>query len=185
MTFEAVLDGMKASLRHQSDGEAAWLSTARPYPPASTTALQVAEGELGRKIHPHLRRVLGEIANGGVGPGNGLVGVSSGHADDEGRTLVAFTRFLTEAFPSLPTNAVGLCDWGGSVWSALGGENDESILTLWEGGVVQTPWVFDEWLACWFEGRDLFHEMFEWKELRLKSFVTHSPVQAIGRRLGI
>ena len=38
-------------------------------------------------IPPLLRRLLAEVANGGFGPGSGLIGVQGGSAADQGRTI--------------------------------------------------------------------------------------------------
>jgi len=45
--------------------------------PASTVALEQAEARLGTRLPPVLRRVYAEVANGGFGPGFGLMSIDA------------------------------------------------------------------------------------------------------------
>jgi hypothetical protein len=66
----------------------------RPLPaPASLADVEAAEAALGCRLPTLLRRVLAEVADGGFGPGYGLLGVGpGGWTDDRGQQLVAAAR---------------------------------------------------------------------------------------------
>lgn len=54
----------------------------RPLPAhASPEALDAAEGRMRVRIPPLLRRLYAEVANGGFGPGRGIIGIQSGWTD--------------------------------------------------------------------------------------------------------
>jgi hypothetical protein len=60
----------------------------RPLPAqASEDQLAAAEGRLGFALPPLLRRLYGEVANGGFGPGPGILGVKGGQKNDHGKTV--------------------------------------------------------------------------------------------------
>jgi hypothetical protein len=85
--------------------------------PASEQAVREAEALLGESLPPLLRRIFLEIANGGIGPGYGLLGVRGGHADDmrnNGLDLLAAEHLQTEAVRLWP-----LCHWGCAIYSLV------------------------------------------------------------------
>jgi hypothetical protein len=55
--------------------------------PASATTLEASERELGVRFPTLLRRLYLEVANGGFGPGPGLVGVRGGATTDRGKSI--------------------------------------------------------------------------------------------------
>jgi hypothetical protein len=60
----------------------------RPLPPPATPdQLAAAEGRLGVRLPPLLRRLLLELANGGFGPGPGILGVTGGWTTDHGKAI--------------------------------------------------------------------------------------------------
>lgn len=63
----------------------------KPLPPPATVAeVEAAEAVLGHPLPALLRRILLEVANGGFGPGYGLLGVGAGGwTDDRRQDLVA------------------------------------------------------------------------------------------------
>ncbi len=58
------------------------------YPPTSEEILAKAEANLGFAIPPLLRQIYAHAANGGFGPGYGIIGVEEGHASHLGDVLV-------------------------------------------------------------------------------------------------
>jgi hypothetical protein len=76
----------------------------RPLPPPATEAeVAAAEAAIGAALPPLLRRVYTEVANGGFGPGYGLLGVGpGGWTDDHRRDLVAMLRSNREGSAQLP-----------------------------------------------------------------------------------
>src|SRR3954469_1135410 len=81
------------------------------YPPATSESLMETEARLGFRLPPLLRRLYSSVANGGFGPGAGLVGVKGGHPDVDGRTLDAlYVALRSEWWPQ--EGLLPLWDWG-------------------------------------------------------------------------
>lgn len=70
----------------------------RPLPPPATEAqVAAAEGRYGIAFPPLLRRLYLEVANGGFGPGSGLLGVSGGARSVKGRSMEQLYDTMLEA----------------------------------------------------------------------------------------
>jgi SMI1 / KNR4 family (SUKH-1) len=70
----------------------------RPLPaPASEEQLADAERRLGFALPPLLRRLYAEVANGGFGPGPGILGVKGGQRNDHGKTVEDLHAEMLEA----------------------------------------------------------------------------------------
>ena len=70
----------------------------RPLPaPATQEQLDDAERRIGFALPPLLRRLYAEIANGGFGPGPGLLGVTGGWRTDHGKTVEDLHAEMLEA----------------------------------------------------------------------------------------
>ncbi|HSK51460.1 MAG TPA: SMI1/KNR4 family protein [Clostridia bacterium] len=70
----------------------------RPLPPPATEAqVAAAEGRYGIAFPPLLRRLYLEVANGGFGPGSGLLGVSGGARSVKGRSMEQLYETMLEA----------------------------------------------------------------------------------------
>lgn len=97
----------------------------RPAPPATAAAVAAAEARIGFPLPPLLRRLYLEVANGGFGPGFGILGVSDdGHTDDEGRSIADLHAHLSAPNPgdpawAWPAGHLAICDWGCATWSVL------------------------------------------------------------------
>jgi len=53
------------------------------YPPAPKSVIVAAEKKLGFPLPPLLRQIYGKLANGGFGPGHGLIGLEGGYPVEE------------------------------------------------------------------------------------------------------
>jgi hypothetical protein len=124
-------------------------------PVVSTVDLNRAEAELGHRLPGLLRRLYHEVANGGFGPGYGLLGIGAGgHTDDvRKRARVDADRSQAAGRPLLR-----VCDHGCGIATLL----DMS-------GRTDDLWIFDPnrseedelrpdgstlagWLEAWVEG---------------------------------
>ena len=92
------------------------------FPPTTFETVAAAEVRLGFRLPPLLRRIYTEVANGGIGPGTGLVGLSGGALayDGSGKpyNLVEY-YFLYRKQEVLPEIHHDFTD-GSSVFSAAG-----------------------------------------------------------------
>ena len=70
----------------------------RPLPPPATEEqLAAAERRVGFALPPLLRRLYAEVANGGFGPGPGILGVTGGWRNDHGKTVEDLHAVMLEA----------------------------------------------------------------------------------------
>jgi hypothetical protein len=100
-----------------AEAKAAGLVERLPPPPAPATAAAVTEAEsLAGPLPPLLRRLYREVANGGFGPGYGLLGLRGGHTDD-GATAVDLRR--SEWWPRPPDRLLPVCHWGCAIYSLV------------------------------------------------------------------
>lgn len=92
----------------------------RPLPePATTAAVDAAEAHLGVALPSLLRRLYLEIANGGFGPGSGIVGVRGGWTTDRGRSIEDLYEEMSDSITEnpgwvWPAGLVPLVDYGGA-----------------------------------------------------------------------
>ena len=130
--------------------------------PASRELVESAELTLGFALWRDHRQVLMEIANGGFGPGDGLLGIPGGRLDDLGLSLIEMRkRLLSEA--ELARAIVPVCDWGCGIWSRVDCVTGE-ILTCDEMGTRRMGIEFGDWLEQWANGVNLWSKVFEYEE---------------------
>ena len=153
-------------------------------PAAAEMDLVRTEAVLGFGLPPLLRRIYGEVAGGGFGPGNGLFPLHpdrSGAWPEEGLVEV-HTRLVVES--QQPSTLLPLCDWGCAIWSCLDcASSDGPIVTLsGEHPPVNTGHDLRSWLTAWLSGTNLWSEMFEpGRAITLTSPFTREPVEASTR----
>jgi hypothetical protein len=98
--------------------------------PATKDAVQAAENELKLEIPELLRDCLTKVANGGFGPGYGLVGVGDGYQSDLGNLSSAFQQIQKDkesVGQAWPEKMLPFCEWGSAIFSCV----DCSTLQVW------------------------------------------------------
>lgn len=103
-------------------------------PVATEEQIARAEARFGFPIPRLLRRIYREVANGGFGPGYGLIGIEDGNARKSGLDVVGIYESQLHADTEdpgweWPLKLVPLFDWGGFVFSAGGFGNDDVPIT--------------------------------------------------------
>jgi hypothetical protein len=136
---------------------------------ASPSEVEWAETQLGFELPPLLRRVHLEVADGGVGPGYGLLSV---------RAAVDLHRKLS----CWPVPMVPLCDWGCAIWSCLDCRTESGpVVTLaGERGFFESGRHLGSWLQAWLNGVDLWKEMFEERRIVGTNPFTREPIEIVG-----
>jgi hypothetical protein len=155
------------------------------FPCATEQQLTRAEAELGFALPSLLRRLLGEVANGGFGPGFGLFGVEGGqpatiHADPTALSE-AYVRMLDdETWPRL---LLPICDWGCATWSCLDCRIDDGlVVTMASAELACTERTLGSWLRAWLDGVDLDAEMFEPGPVTISiNPFTKQPLKLVGQ----
>lgn len=150
--------------------------TFRAQPPASEAAVRATERRLGFRLPETLREIYLTVANGGFGPGYGVMGVEGGFTDDLGHTVADLYERYREGDPSDPTwlwpeSLVPICHWGCVIYSAVDcsqenapvyfvdvsgkepGEPMSSIIRLHKNSI-------DQWLVDWLDGKDLWGQVY-------------------------
>ena len=136
-----------------------------PLMPAPATAVEVAEGILGNPLPLLLRRLYLEVANGGFGPGYGVLGLRGGHTDDRKMTAVDLLAYLqapsSTAWPWLPKGLLPVCHWGCAIYSFVDCSRADGPMWAWdpnpgpndERALFRQPVTLAEWLRKWVDRR--------------------------------
>lgn len=95
-----------------------------PFPPISAARVRQAEEELGFDLPALLRRLYTEVANGGIGPGSGILGIGDG-AKQYRKDLVELHKSEIVArdddpqFEPPPLGLLGLCEYEAGITSSV------------------------------------------------------------------
>lgn len=157
-------------------------------PPATSTILAATEARLGFTLPPLLARVYTEVADGGFGPGYGLLSLVD--AESDGRSLSSV--YLDFRAGGWLERLLPLWDWGCAMWSCLDGRSDEgALITSNQGEFTVTHFTLHSWLHAWATDVDLSRETFEPSEVTRtginpftkKPMVFHGGPRSKGKRL--
>lgn len=146
-------------------------------PPCSPETIAKAEADLGFCLPHVLREVYTGVANGGFGPGYGIMGVHGGFTDDMGATAVSLYQSYREADREDPSWAwpfgwLPICHWGCVVYTVVDcarspnrvlfvGVGDREEGQPIEEVAVESRPSLTEWLDAWLSGVDLWDEVFK------------------------
>jgi SMI1 / KNR4 family (SUKH-1) len=144
----------------------------RPRRPASVRQVESEEARLGFSLPDLLRRIYLSVANGGFGPGYGVIGVEGGFTDDLGQTVGILHERWREPDPSDPSYAwpaghLPICHWGCAVYSVVDCTRAENPVYFWDPGLREegAPMgtavkphkpSLEAWLQSWLNGEDLW-----------------------------
>jgi hypothetical protein len=110
-------------------------------PPATPEAVAAAEESIGFPLPPLLRRLYVEVANGGFGPNEGILGVSGGAAQGNFADIAELYQDGPDPSGRIPAGLVLIYDWGcdfrdptGAMWCNHEGEH-------WPQGMNLTEWL--------------------------------------------
>jgi len=160
-----------------------------PAPPLFATApveaIHAAEAALGFGLPLLLRRLYLSVANGGFGPGGGILGVGGGYTDLDGKTLT--TLYLALRSQRWPQEILPFCDLGDAAWCCLDRRSgDDHIMIMSSGDLTRTSFTLFSWVEAWVSGADLNAQMFEFQDFSVVNPLTRRPlmVKARGRAKG-
>ena len=142
--------------------------------PIDVPELELAESSLGFPLPQLLKRLYLEIANGGFGPGYGLMGLVSGFRDDCGDTALESYELRVEPDPAepgwnWPAGLLPICTWGCAIYSCIDCSKsigfpmvifDPNLSASWDECLIPECDSFDEWIAIWAGGGDLWERMY-------------------------
>jgi hypothetical protein len=150
----------------------------RFFPPATPEALRAEEEKIGFPLPGLLREIYTHVANGGFGPGYGLLGVEDGALSDEGDTagtLYTAFRQIDPAEPAWrwPEKLLPICHWGCAIYSCLDCSKEAAPVIIFDphcydhedetsmarAFIPHAP-SFREWLEDWLAGVDLWERVY-------------------------
>jgi hypothetical protein len=152
MTEDEILDALRARL---AQGRPTDLERRRGAPqPVSAEAIEEAERVVGHALPPLLRRIYGEIANGGVGPFGGIEGLSGGYSSGPSmlKKYVSYLQGTPEpdAPPPPPPGVLFFCDFGCATWTLLDCRHPQGQMWWWDqGDRHKLNLTLPEWLGAW------------------------------------
>lgn len=145
-------------------------------PPTTAEAIAAAEAKIGVRLPPLLHAIYSEIANGGIGPGYGLIGVAGtpyhrgwAYNDDTDTVpdLAATYLDVTSCTTYWPPQLVPVCDWGCMHASAIDCSNPQFPVVfdaLDHVFCLHSP-SFEAWIEDWVAGVDLWQRGFAGERL--------------------
>lgn len=102
--------------------------------PASADALDAAERALGFALPPLLRRLFAEVANGGFGPGEGIIGVAGGWTDTGKDLVEAYAMFVEGPYEvwDWPEGLLPLCHLGDGAYAFVDASDPAAPVCEWD-----------------------------------------------------
>jgi hypothetical protein len=152
--FAGVLQRLvpRGSPEHQEALLAGDMESLPPLRPASIEAVEEAEGIIGRPLPSILRSLYLSVANGGFGPGYGVLGVRDGHEDDTRRTAVGLFEQRWWVRPNIVLWP--LCHWGCAIYSLVNCNSADGAIWAFDpnpGPVEEAVFPQELSLHDWFE----------------------------------
>jgi len=133
--------------------------------PVSPGEVMSAEAALGQPLPRLLAKLYRYVANGGFGPGGGLVGLKGGHVDSGGLTLVEIYKLFRGGNDGWSTSVLPLWEGRLPVWFGIDARSaDARIVMDDEQGTMSTPYTLHTWLEAWLRNVDLFQHLYALRE---------------------
>ncbi|MFF3686650.1 SMI1/KNR4 family protein [Streptomyces sp. NPDC002187] len=116
-------------------------------PPATPEAVAEAEEAIGFPLPPLLRRLYLEVANGGFGPREGILGVSGGRAQGSFWDIAELYQDGPDPSGNIPVGLVLVYDWGCAIWSLVDFRDPAGFMwcnhqgELWPQGMSLAEWL--------------------------------------------
>jgi hypothetical protein len=142
----------------------------RFHPALTERATVDAESRLGFGLPAVVRELYTEVANGGFGPGYGLLGLIDGARSDTNRDAVEEYLAFRQPDPEdpgwhWPEQLLPICHWGCAIYSCVDCSDERADLVRFDPNPVDTDWSIAfapeghtilSWLEAWLRGEDLF-----------------------------
>jgi hypothetical protein len=154
--------------RQMLRGVPVWLpNDHRPPPPATPAQVRDAERRLGFRLPVAVRQVFSLVANGGFGPGYGLLGLEGGATDDQGATAVdSYAKRRSwngQQGWYWPERLLPICNWGCAIYSCVSCERAGNLRVI-RYDPNRGSWMqfqdegrnFVQWLRAWLDDANLW-----------------------------
>jgi SMI1-KNR4 cell-wall len=129
---------------------------------ASQAAVGDAEAQLGFELPHLLKSIYLSLANGGFGPGYGLIGVAGGHSSNLGNLADAYHEIIRGAeYLGLkwPPRLLPFCEWGDNIFSCVDCSDQKNLVFRSDECKVR-PLGYDlqGFFERWLDGVDLLSD---------------------------
>ncbi|MEV1204449.1 hypothetical protein [Microbispora rosea] len=109
-------------------------------PPVSPDVVDEAERVIGHSLPPLLRRLYLEVANGGFGPGRGILSAPTRCAYHSRGITFYHEIWNARSDPYVPPGLVWLHNWGTAMWSLVDCRDPAGPMWIWDPmGPYQRP----------------------------------------------
>jgi hypothetical protein len=134
---------------------------------ATPEAIVSAEAALGQPLPPLLSELYEQVANGGFGPGYGLIGLAGGALLDTGQSLVSLYQGFRQPDPedpewAWPAHLLPVSHWGCAIYSCVSFKHPHPIVRFdpnghelgapWESAFQPEAHSFEAWFQAWLGG---------------------------------
>ena len=140
------------------------------HPSLSQEALEQAQATLGLRLPLAVRDLYGRVANGGFGPGYGIIGLVGGFLSDLKKDVVEEYKLRRgdgpwNEGPEWPMAILPICHWGCAIYSCVDCAEPATRIVRFDPNPVDGDWsiawgdegyTLEGWLAAWLDGTELF-----------------------------
>lgn len=146
---------------------------------ATDTVLTEAERTLGFSLPPLLKACYREIANGGFGPGYGVIGLEGGNLSDFGDLLSTYRQLKGDAEMmggKWELQLLPFCSYGCNIFSCVGcADNRWLVSTFEEGEVWPQNYTLEDFFKLWISGEDVlsYDASYEFTDVPITNPFTH------------
>ncbi len=138
---------------------------------AAPSEIAAAEGRLGFALPNLLAGVYSRVANGGFGPGYGLIGLPGGFADTDGYVVDLYELRLADAATGSidwPDKLLPICAWGCSIYSCVDCSAEAAPVVTFDPGArndgdpmfARSHQSLQSWFEDWVQGANLWDRMY-------------------------
>lgn len=183
------LDQLILAIRERSQDpvratESAEFVRPKVYGPVSDNDLAASENALGFSLPSFMRRLYGEVGNGGYGPGYGLIGVDNGATDDGLSIVELYREFCTLTLDDSawlwPKYLIPICNLGCGMYACIDCSTADGAIIWFEPNpreqgesleryLIPVAPTMSAWLASWLREEDWYTIAYNQSELKLGS----------------
>ncbi|WP_417386464.1 SMI1/KNR4 family protein [Gimesia sp.] len=127
--------------------------------PVSPDVVAQTTKQLGFSLPILLSECYLQLANGGFGPGYGVMGLAGGATSDFGDLLETFQQLKSDhelEGEIWPSGLLPFCEWGGNIFSCVDCHDPRHLVTTFDAGAL-TPqnYSITEFFELWLNDIDL------------------------------
>lgn len=145
------------------------------YAPASSALVEKTVASLAFDIPALLKACYLEVANGGFGPGYGLIGMEGGAQSDFGTLVETYNQLKgdKESEGDQWQDAVlPFCDWGCNIFTCLDCASDgqPTVYTFEDFEIWPQDYTLEQFFEMWMNGADILaYERVEKDKIEMKN----------------